>query len=113
MNKSEVARLLVEIKKNYPSFEASAESVDRHLKYLHDIPFAVAQQNLDSHILTERFPPTISDLRGRLGEQKDREQSKIQTESYFAQVDLWKRNAAPPPDGYFEYMREKLRGGQA
>lgn len=104
MNRVEILDLLTEIKRNYPSFDVSDESIERHSKYLRDFPFDAAMQNVEDHIRTDRFPPTIADIRGRLGDQMESQKSKEQTASYFAQVELWKHNAAPPPDG----MRERI-----
>ncbi|MCY9541827.1 replicative helicase loader/inhibitor [Paenibacillus alvei] len=109
MNRAEVARLLLGIKQNYPSFDASAESVERHARYLRDIPFEVAKQNLDSHIMTERFPPTIADLRGRLGEQIERNRMKQETDEYFEKLDEWRKKAVPPPRGNLEKVRAILK----
>lgn len=110
MNRVETAMLLMEIKKSYPSFDASVESVDRHQKYLKDFPFDIAMHNLESHIMTERFPPTISDIRGRLGEQIERDRLKHETAEYFDQLDAWRQNAAPPPSGNLEKVRALVKG---
>lgn len=106
----EVAELFKIIKRHYPSFDASVENVKSSHKYLRDFPFQAACQNVDQHILTERFPPTIADIRGRLGEQIERQRMKDEAESYSAQVELWKANCSPPPAGYFDTVRAKIRG---
>lgn len=113
MNRAETALLLMEIKKNYPSFDASVESVERHLKYLRDFPFTTAMENLEAHIMTERFPPTIADIRGRLGEQIERNRMKQETDEYFDQLDAWRQNAAPPPPGNLERVRNLIKGAGA
>lgn len=109
MNRVQVAMLLRVIKKNYPAFDASAESVELHLKYLRDFDYATAQANVDKHILTERYYPNIADIRGRMGEQLDRKRLKEETESYFEQLDNWKKDAVPPPPGLKEELYAKLR----
>lgn len=109
MNKAEVAMLLKVIKKNYPGFDASGESVEQHLKYLRDFPYQTALSNVDKHILTERFPPNIADIRGRVGEQVERRRMRQETTTYFEQLDNWKQGAVPPPAGLKEALYAKLR----
>jgi len=108
VTKTEVAKILLTIKENYPSFDASKESVDRHLKYLKDFPFDVARENVHGHILTEKFPPTIADIRGRLGEQLDRQRMQENTDSFLSQLDNWSTKAAPPPSGLRRKIHEIL-----
>ena len=109
MNKAEVATLLKVIKQNYPTFDASIENVEQHVRYLQDFPFAAAKANVDKHIMTERFPPTIADIRGRIGEQLEKQRMKKETSTYFEKLDSWKNGAAPPPAGLKEALYAKLR----
>ncbi|CAM3708313.1 replicative helicase loader/inhibitor [Cohnella lubricantis] len=113
MDRADVIELFIELKTAYPNFDDSDENIDLHFKYLKDFPFGDAMKNVEKHILTERFPPTIADIRGRLGDLADSQRSKEAAESFAAQIELWKRNAAPPPDGYWETMKAKLRGDSA
>lgn len=110
MNRAEVIDLMKLIKRSYPGFDVSLEAVEHHEKYLRDFPFGAALQNLERHIKTERFPPTIADIRGRLGDQFESQRSKDEAAAYFAQVELWRRNAAPPPVGYWERGRRLIQG---
>lgn len=110
MNRVEVIDLLMTIKRNYPNFDTGIDSVDHHCQYLRDFPCEVARENVERHILTERWPPTIADIRGRLGDQMDSQRSKEEAAAYFAQVDLWRRNGSPPPEGYWEQTRSLIRG---
>nr|WP_229522497.1 replicative helicase loader/inhibitor [Paenibacillus monticola] len=98
------------IKANYPGFDKSPENIDRLYKYLKEFPFETAKENVDAHILTEKFPPNIAEIRGRLGEQLDSKRSKEATAEHFANLDKWGSNNTPPPEGYWEAMRQKLRG---
>lgn len=113
MRLDQVAELFKIIKRNYPSFDASVEHVKESLKYLEDFPFEAARENVDRHILTEKFPPTIAEIRGRLGDQIESQRSKEATASYFAQIELWKKNASPPPEGMRERIHALLRGDSA
>lgn len=108
MNRAEVIDLLIIIKENYPSFDASPESVDRHYKYLHDFPFDRAVQNVDEHIRTSKYPPNIAEIRGSLGEQIERDRMKTATEEYFEERARAKLEACSPPPGWKEAIYAKL-----
>lgn len=108
MHRGEVAKLLMIIVDNYPNFDTSDENVDRHLKYLHDFPFDVAVRNVDEHIRTSKYPPNIAEIRGRLGEQIERDRMKSLTEEYFAERARAKQEACPPPPGWKESIYAKL-----
>lgn len=108
MNKLEVAKLYKEIKKRYANFDASLEAVGEDLGMLKDIPYEIAEANVRQHIMTNDFPPKISQIRGRLGERLERERMREETQSYFAQLELWKRVAVPPPVGMREALYAKL-----
>lgn len=110
MNKVEILDLLTEIKENYPNFDVSDESIARHYKRLHDFPFAEAMQNVDAHIKTNRFPPLIADIRGNIGDQMDAQRSKQEAESYLSQMDASARCNVPPPMGFWEAGRARIRG---
>jgi len=106
----ETAELFKTIKKHYSGFNASVEAVKETHRYLKDFPFEVACVNVDQHIMTEKFPPTIADIRGRLGEQFERQRSKERTESYLQQMELARACAAAPPEGFWEIGRARIRG---
>ena len=110
MTRDEVYEIFEEIKQEYPFFDTGEENVDRHFKYLQDFPFEVAMQNIANHIKTSRFAPLIADIRGNLGDLMDSQRSKEEAAAYFAQVELWRENCSPPPDGYWENMKARLRG---
>jgi hypothetical protein len=108
----EAAELFKIIKRHYPGFDGSVQSVKENFKYLKDFPFEVALENVDKHIMTERFPPTIADIRGRLGEQIERNRMKQETDEYFGQLNDWRQKAAPPPPGNLEKVRSILKRGE-
>lgn len=112
MNRSEVIRIMEVIKRTYPSFDVSAASIDHYAKRLQDFPFEAALENVEQHILTERFPPVIADIRGRLGDQIDSHRSKAQAVAYAAQLEVWREEAttSPPPPGYWDRVKAKIRG---
>lgn len=110
MTKNEVKLIIAELVESYPNFDASDENIDRHFRYLADFPFEVAMQNVEEYIKTNRFPPLIADIRGKLGDQMDAQRSKDAALDHFAQLDAWLASSEPPPEGYWENMKRKLRG---
>ncbi|WP_028559050.1 hypothetical protein [Paenibacillus pinihumi] len=107
----EVAKLYRHIKKYFPFFDASADRAkDDHTRYLKDFPADTAWANIDQHILTETVTPQIAHIRGRLGDQIDSKRSKDKAAEYEAQLQEWAASDSPPPPGYWEDMRRKLRG---
>lgn len=110
MDKAEVFDLLIVIKENYLHFDVSDDSIDHHLKYLADMPYHQALANIEQHILTDKFPPKIADIRGGYTAEKEHEQLKNDTEDFFRKQDEWASQAAPPPAGMKEALRERLFG---
>ncbi|KAF6569059.1 hypothetical protein G9G53_22465 [Paenibacillus sp. EKM206P] len=109
MNRADVMRLFIVISESYPAFDISPENEERHLKYLRDIPFEVAIQNVEQHIMTNKFYPTIAEIRGRLGEQIERDRLRAETAGYFAEREAARERACPPPPGWKEAILERLR----
>ncbi|MBY9081039.1 hypothetical protein KIH86_23075 [Paenibacillus sp. HN-1] len=108
MNKIEIAKLYKVIKKRYPNFDASTQAVEEDVEMLQDIPYDVAQSNIRQHIMTNDFPPKISQIRGRLGEQIERDRMRRETEELFAAQDAARAAAVPPPPGLKEALYERL-----
>ncbi|WP_438349911.1 hypothetical protein ACP8HI_04370 [Paenibacillus sp. FA6] len=67
-----------------------------------DIPFSRAIQNLDHHIKTVRFAPTVSEIRGNVSG-TDVERLRLETQQRFLLMDEWEKNAG----------RLLLTGGEA
>ncbi|MGI2294145.1 hypothetical protein [Paenibacillus sp. GXUN7292] len=110
MNKLQVIDLFGIIKRSYPGFDASPLNVEHFAKYLQDFPYETACENVEKYILTERFAPTIADIRGKLGDQMDSQRSKDAAAAHFANLDVWGAENIPPPAGYWERGRRLLRG---
>ncbi|GGH17097.1 hypothetical protein [Paenibacillus segetis] len=104
----DIAELYRHIKKYYPAFDASLERVKEDHKYLWDFPKEVAQENVDGHIRTSKFPPNIAEIRGSLGEQIERDRMKDATAEYFAERERARAEACPPPPGWKEAIYAKL-----
>ncbi|NQX67961.1 hypothetical protein HQN90_17710 [Paenibacillus alba] len=112
MKKSEVYDLMFEIKANYAPFVVSDDEVERHFKHLKDFPLSSALKNIDAYVKTNQYPPKIADIRGKLGEQMDGEISKRQAAENEAYLIHWSLKESEPPSGYWQNIREKLRGEQ-
>lgn len=110
MNKSQIFDLMIAIREEYSSFDVSDDEVERHFKYLKDFSFAAAMANVEEHIRTSKFPPKISDIRGRLGDQLDSERGKAEAADFKEKLERWAAETTAPPAGYWETMRDKLRG---
>jgi hypothetical protein len=110
VDKVEIARLFKKIKRFFPAFDASIEAVNEAYRYLNDIPFELADQNVDRHIRNEKYPPTIAEIRaGR----QDPEISTIpgveETRKMLAEMERWRETAVPCPDHIREEMRRLAR----
>ncbi|QMV43721.1 hypothetical protein [Cohnella cholangitidis] len=111
MRLDEVAELYKRIKKQYPWFDASINRVrEDHSDYLHKFPFETAMENVKNHILTEPQPPTIAHIRGRQGELMEAKRSKESASAHMANLDSASKSNIPPPIGYWENLRSKIRG---
>lgn len=110
MNKTEVIQLLIAIKQAYSGYDTSPGSVDNHLNYLADMPYDQALTNVKQHILTDKFPPKIADIRKGYTADQEHEQLKADTAAFFRQQDEWATRAAPPPAGMKEALRDRLFG---
>lgn len=108
MNKTEVVLLVRAIKANYPGYDSSGENIDRLCRYLKDFPYEAAAENVRQHILTERFPPNIAEIRGRMGEQMERDRMRRQTADLFAAQDRARAAAVLPPAGLKEALYARL-----
>lgn len=64
MNKAETIKLFTLISNAYDMFEISEEKIEVWSYMLHDQVFEDVLSNFKSHANTERYPPSISDLRG-------------------------------------------------
>lgn len=109
----EIAELYKHIKKHFPFFDASITKVKEDYKYLRDFPTEVAQSNIDQHIMTETVTPNIAHIRGRLGDQLDREREYLDTQHLFALQEENRRQAVLPPSGWKEALIARLRDSGA
>lgn len=110
MNKSEVVELLKTIKRAYTGVDVSAESIDHYCKFLNDVPYEFAIQNVEEHIRTNRFPPVIAEIRGKYAEMVESDRMKRLSQEHLANLETWRSNPAEPPSEYWEIVKSKIRG---
>lgn len=112
MTQAEIVKLFKAITLSYPAFrvpeDQAKEQVLQWYEHLKDVPFDVAMENFRRHVRTEKYPPTIADLR-RL-DHKDpetvyHEQLRREREEYFAKLDEFRRTAVPAPP----HVREEMK----
>ena len=63
MNKEQVFEALKLISDTYPNFELTQSKIDTWARLLKDQNPAVIMRNTESYVLSQKFPPTIADLR--------------------------------------------------
>jgi hypothetical protein len=63
MTKEQIFEVLQLIGQVYPSFEVTQEKIDVWHRLLKDQNPAVVMRNAEQHVLGNKFPPTIADLR--------------------------------------------------
>lgn len=105
MEITEVARLYKQIKRHYASFDGSVEAVKEDHPYLKDVTFEDAQRNVDKHILTQKFPPVIAEIRGTVQVQSDRYVPSA-AETKLLQDTMPVINETPPTEEQLERVRQ-------
>ncbi|GGJ86171.1 MULTISPECIES: replicative helicase loader/inhibitor [Lentibacillus] len=63
MNKEQVYEVLALISDNYHSFDITQRKIDNWANLLSDQNPASVMQKAERHILNEKFPPTIAEIR--------------------------------------------------
>lgn len=69
MNKDQTAKFLTLVKSNYPNYYKDSDDladtmlINSWHKAFQDIPAEVMISAFDKHLLTKKFPPTVSELR--------------------------------------------------
>lgn len=83
----------------YPVVQMNDDIVDMWTKMLSDIPIELAVKNLEQHIKTSKYPPTIADIRGGENSASPLSVDRLrrETEERFRLMDQWEQNACPRP----------------
>lgn len=89
MKREQVIEVFKLIKNVYPNFEVSTEKVDIWTGLLKGQNPAVIMKNTEQYILTQKFAPTIADLRENTSEARNND--------ILDQVKQWEREAVGKP----------------
>lgn len=76
------------------------------------MPFEWGLVNLNTYIDTEPkwFPSIAHIVRNDLQPLKNHDTLRLETAEQFALLEHWSKKDDPPPDGYWETVKAKLRG---
>lgn len=85
MNKEQVFELLNFLNVTYPNFEVTQAKIDAWAKLLKDQNPAVVMRNAERYALTQKFAPTVADLREANTEAKGND--------FLKKLDEWERDA--------------------
>lgn len=105
MTEIEVKKLFLIINNTYHGFVFDEHKVKIWSDLLRNVDFQLAQKNLRSHIMTEKFPPTIADIAKKpepKGPIPNAEETRLMLEQRERE---WKQKAVPMP----EYVKERLK----
>ncbi|MNP78910.1 hypothetical protein D3C76_1766320 [compost metagenome] len=72
----------------------------------------MALKNLEQHVLTQDFAPSIAQVRGHVGITQAAEQSKQEAKDYFEKLLKFAETSVPPSDSIrrqIHELRERLR----
>lgn len=102
--------LLYKASAAYPDqIELSAETIQVWFERLASFDFRTALSNLDHHIDSNDFFPTIAAIKGANREQSTNyDQLRLETAERFAELERWKREAVPLPE---HLIPKSLRSG--
>jgi hypothetical protein len=106
---AEVAELFKLIKKHYAGFDGSVQNVKEFHPLLADFPYETAVQNVQKHIMTNDFPPRVSQIRGNVGEQETRQSELELTRAYLDEREESRKQATLPPPGWRDAIIARLR----
>lgn len=80
----------------YPTVQLSKEIVNLWTTMLLDVSFDNAVLNMERHIKTSKYAPTIAEIRGNLSPLSV-DRLRQETQERFRLMDSWKENACPRP----------------
>lgn len=88
MNREQVKEVFRLLKNVYPQFEVTTEKLDTWTSLLKDQNPAVIMRNAERHVMDNKFPPTIADLR-------EKNHAAYQS-NILDKIKEWEANAARP-----------------
>ncbi|WP_201319088.1 replicative helicase loader/inhibitor [Paenibacillus sp. EPM92] len=106
MKKSELTQILTILRNNYNNFAFDDFKEALWFDMLKDLPDGAGLANVRQHIMTNKYPPTIADI--RQVESNNYQQLRVETAERFAELEQWKREAVPLPE---HLIPKSLRSG--
>lgn len=94
MNTTQTISLMKRVTNAYPNLVLTADMMLDYSDMLEDMPFDLALKNVNEHIKTSRFAPTIAEIRG--GYTDAHERQKRETQEYIRQQQERKPIPVPP-----------------
>ncbi|MGM0882549.1 MAG: hypothetical protein ACQEXQ_16100 [Bacillota bacterium] len=112
MDPEQASFILFKAAAAYPNqIELEEETVAVWVERLANVPFEWGLANLNHHLDTNKYFPGISDItRYDLQPLKNHEALQLETVEQFALLENWSKSDEPPPEGFWENIRTKLRG---
>ena len=89
MDRKQVIEVFKLLKSVYPNFDVSTEKVDIWTRLLKDQNPAIVMKNAERYVLTQKYPPTIADLRENTSEARNND--------ILDQIKQWEREASGNP----------------
>lgn len=89
MERKQVIEVFKLLNNVYPNFEVSTEKVDIWTKLLRGQNPAIIMRNAEQYVLTQKFPPTIADLRETKNESR--------SDDVLKQIRQWERDSVDKP----------------
>nr|WP_307205634.1 hypothetical protein [Paenibacillus harenae] len=76
-----------------------------------DLPFEIAIRNLHEHLKSNEFPPKAADIARYDLKTQNHEFLRLETAAQFSNLDQWATDVSEPPEGFWEEIKAKLKGG--
>lgn len=89
MDRKQVIEVFKLLKSVYPNFDVSTEKVDIWTRLLKDQNPAIVMKNAERYVLTQKYPPTIADLRETNTESR--------SDDFLKKIRQWEREAVGKP----------------
>ncbi|MGO4369350.1 hypothetical protein AB4Z21_00885 [Paenibacillus sp. MCAF20] len=113
MEKKQARFILYKASAAYPNqIELEDETIAVWEERLADVPFEWGVSNLDYHIDRSPYFPKIADIaRYDLKPVQNNAVLRLEAAEQFAYLEHWSSADSDPPEGYWEEIKAKLRGG--
>ncbi|MCA0754865.1 hypothetical protein KP806_07370 [Paenibacillus sp. N4] len=113
MSPEQAEFLLFKAAAAYPNqIELEEETVALWIERLANVPFEWGLSNLNYHLDRDKYFPGISDIiRADLIPVQNQNALRLEAANHKTNLERWAAADAPPPEGFWEEIKAKLRGG--